>query len=508
KAGEGGSFVLINGTPYVWQLAAIDSYQMNAWSFPSLISPGGMEKVYVEWDQSIFDDAYDDGGWVIYGLAGTSNQFQLQATATGNTYNTSFTLQVYFNGISTANNPQGSLLNLGWVHDGNTVFILSGTAGNYHSINPPSNWMQNSLPTIGNRILRHLTIPGSHDAGMSFINGSTFFGSEDHVLTQTLSIGGQLARGSRYFDLRPTISSGIFKSGHYTNLSVVGYQGANGQSFSSIIDDVNAFTANNAELIILNLSHDLNSDNYSSLKQSDWNNLFVQLFALHHLFVAPNPTTVDLSKLALRQFIGNGQAAVIVIVQPPSDPSVTLGLWQTQGFYNATTQFAVYDNYSNSNDLSYMSKNQLNLLEEHRLNYNSQEFLLSWTLTQQTIDFTQKDAPSIIDYGNIANNALFTLLPPTIKSTLNIVFPNIIYIDNFNRSDVTALAIAINDMVNINDPAPSSTSSTSAPSPTSTEIVSEEQAGMDRRLARQAPLAYHWTNIIRNVCRHNGRAME
>ncbi|PSR92365.1 hypothetical protein PHLCEN_2v4723 [Hermanssonia centrifuga] len=421
-----------------------------------------MQKVYVEWDQSIFDDQGDDGGEVVYGLTGTSNQFQLQARAT----DTSFNLQAYFTAISTANNPQGSTINLGWVHDGNTVFILSGTAGNYHSINPPSNWMQNSLPTIGNRLLRHISIPGSHDAGMSFINGSTFFGSDDeHVLTQTLSIGGQLARGSRYFDLRPTISSGIFKAGHYSTFPVIGYQGANGESFSSIISDINSFTANNAELIILNLSHDLNSDNYSRLKQNDWNNLFQQLSGIRNLFVAPNPTTVDLSRLALRQFIGSGQAAVIVIVQPPGDTSVTLGSWASQGFYNATTQFAVYDNYSNSNDVNYMSQNQLTLLAQQRSNPNNGEFLLSWTLTQQAIDFTQKDAPSIIGYGNIANNALFTSLPPAISST---VFPNIIYIDNFNRTDVTALAVAINDIVQINDPAPTSASSASAPTVTAT----------------------------------------
>ncbi|THG95539.1 hypothetical protein EW026_g6133 [Hermanssonia centrifuga] len=441
-AGEGGSFVLINMTPYNWNQIYIHSYQMNAWGFPQSVPAGSMAKVYVEWDQSIFDDQEDDGGQVIYQLQGApiSASFQLQASAT----TTSFNLQAYYTNIATTSHPLGSVVDLGWVHDGNTVFVLSGVPGLLmNTINPPTNWMQLSLPTVGNKPLRQLVIPGSHDSGMSLIDGSTFFGDDaDHVLTQTLSVGGQLANGARYFDLRPVISSGIFKTGHYSTLPVVGYQGANGESFSQIISEINAFTSVNAELIILNLSHDLNTDSgYGSLTQANWNQLFQQLSGLSHLYVAPNPTTIDLSTLPLSQFIGQGSAAVIVLVDA-GDTTVTLGSYASRGFYNSTTQFPLFDSYANTNDLSTLESDQLTKLAQNRTSWNSSEFLLSWTLTQQPIDFTQKDAPSIIDYANQANNDLFTALPPVINRNL---FPNILYIDNFNRTDVTALAIGIND---------------------------------------------------------------
>ncbi len=114
---------------------------MNAWGFPQSVpagkqhinllilycttvadpSIGSMAKVYVEWDQSIFDDQEDDGGQVIYQLQGApiSASFQLQASAT----TTSFNLQAYYTNIATTSHPLGSVVDLGWVHDGNTVFF-------------------------------------------------------------------------------------------------------------------------------------------------------------------------------------------------------------------------------------------------------------------------------------------------------------------------------------------------------------------------------------------------
>ncbi|THG95538.1 hypothetical protein EW026_g6132 [Hermanssonia centrifuga] len=354
RAGEGGSFVLINMTPYNWNQISISSYQMNAWNFPQSVLAGTMAKVYVEWDQYIFDDQEDDGGEVVYQLQGApiSASFQLQARAT----TTSFNLQAYYTNVATTSHSLGSIVDLGWVHDGNTVFVLSGVPGHFNTINPPTNWMQLSLATVGNKPLRQLVIPGSHDSGMSFVDGSTFLSSADHVLTQTLSVGGQLANGARYFDLRPVISSGIFKTGHYSTLPIIGYQGANGESFSQIISEINAFTAANAELIILNLSHDLNTDSgYGSLTQANWNQLFQQLSGLSHLYVAPNPTTIDLSTLPLSQFIGLGSAAVIVLVDA-GDKTVTLGSYASQGFYNSITQFPLFNSYADSNDLSTLEK--------------------------------------------------------------------------------------------------------------------------------------------------------
>ncbi|KAF7791997.1 hypothetical protein EIP86_003024 [Pleurotus ostreatoroseus] len=284
-------------------------------------------------------------------------------------------------------------------------------------------------------------MPGSHDAGMSVIEGKTGFVTDEDVLTQTQNIGQQLTFGSRYFDLRPVIASGVFKTGHYSDLDVIGFQGADGQAFSEIISELNAFTASNAELVVLNLSHDLNTDSgYGTLTQSDWNNLFQQMTGINHLFIAPNPTTVDLTSMTLNQFIGSGQAAVLVIVQP-SGSGISLGSFATQGFYTYS-QYNAYNSYADTDNLTTMINDQLTKMRSVRTSPTSQLFLLSWTLTQDAEDIVFDE--SIIDLANEANAALDSNLSGAYTST---TYPNIIYIDNFSSTDATELAMTINSKV-------------------------------------------------------------
>lgn len=318
---------------------------------------------------------------------------------------------------------------------------LTFTLGRPVRSTTPTAWMQSSLSVIGNRPLRSICMPGSHDAGMSVIEGKTAFVTNEDVLTQTGNIGSQLSFGSRYFDLRPVIASGVFKTGHYSEIEIVGWQGADGQAFSEIISELNAFTASNAELIVLNLSHDLNTDSgYGTLTQSDWNNLFTQMLGINHLFIAPNPTSVDLTTMTVNQFIGGGNAAVLVIAQP-SDSSITLGSFATQGFYTYG-QYNAYNNYADTDDLDTMISDQLSKMRSIRTSPTSQLFLLSWTLTQDAGDIITDD--SIIDLANKADAALDSNLSGAYTST---TYPNIIYIDNFSSSDATSLAMTINSSV-------------------------------------------------------------
>ncbi|PSR84202.1 hypothetical protein PHLCEN_2v5490 [Hermanssonia centrifuga] len=433
RAGQSGKFVLINHTPYEWAQVSSTDDQMDSWSFPSVIPAGAVQTVNVEWDEADFDKQAESGAEVVYALMGTPNSFQLQARAPSS----GFTLQALLHNIATVGNPQGSTINLGWNTNGTTAFVLAGKEGEFASSNPPTNWMQSSLSTIGSRQLRSIAMPGSHDAGMSVITGKTAFVDADDVLTQTGSIASQLTFGSRYFDIRPVIASGVFKTGHYSDISIVGWQGADGQAISDIINEINAFTASNAELIVLNLSHDLNTDSgYGALTQTDWNNLLQQLTGINHLFVAPNPTSVDLTSMTLGQFIGNGQAAVLVITQPSG--SISLGSFATQGFYTYS-QYNAYNSYSDTDSLSTMVSDQINKMKTVRTSPTSQLFLLSWTLTQGAGDII--DGTSILDLANEADSALSSDFSGAYTST---TFPNILYIDNFASSDATALAMAVN----------------------------------------------------------------
>lgn len=128
--GQGGHVVLVNGTPYNWQRTGQHSYQMNTWSFPDFIPAVTCIDVYVEWYQFIFPHQRDDAGEAEYTLTGTDSKFELQARS-GDTFN----IQVYLKNITTQNNGQGSIIPLGWNHDGCVYFILSGTrATSYRTI--------------------------------------------------------------------------------------------------------------------------------------------------------------------------------------------------------------------------------------------------------------------------------------------------------------------------------------------------------------------------------------
>jgi len=188
-------------------------------------------------------------------------------------------------------------------------------------------WLQNNLSVLGSRPLRHICMPGTHDAGMSAYNSGTAFTHSCDTVTQTTGILGQLQYGSRYFDIRPVISGGQFMTGHYTDVTQLNsWQGANGQSIQSIIDDVNNYTASNSELVVLYLSHDLNTDlgnsSYAPLTQQEWNTLLTLLQeGINNLFVT---SASDLTTLTLNTFIGNNKAAVVVVVDP-SGTGISLG---------------------------------------------------------------------------------------------------------------------------------------------------------------------------------------
>jgi hypothetical protein len=137
--------------------------------------------------------------------------------------------------------------------------------------------MQSNLDSFGCQPLRHLCMPASHDAGMSKLDGKTSGADSLDTETRNLDIAGQLTYGARYFDIRPVIADGTFKTGHYSKVLGL-YQGGNGQSIADIISQVNSFLAKNHKLVILDLSHDFDSDSgYKELTQDQWNQLLKQL---------------------------------------------------------------------------------------------------------------------------------------------------------------------------------------------------------------------------------------
>lgn len=377
-------------------------------------------------------------------------------------------MSVEIDGVKTPENPSGNkfVQQLTWKHDGWTTFQLvsRGDTGTYvtHSLTP--DWMQRNLDWLGHRPLHTICMPGSHNAGMSLI--SQVYANDIPAIRdfmgplcqcQAVSVAEQLQWGSRYFDVRPFISGGEFWTGHYT-----GTKGARGQSISSIVDNINQFTSQYNELIIINLSHETNSDEKSgqnwreNFNQQEWTKLASILLGLNHRYLAVTDHQADLSSLTLNDFIGSGKPAVIIVADV-SDPSL-LGPHASEGFF-LPRQLNTYDQYSDSPVLNVMVGNQLQKMRDFMVQKDQKIFLLSWTLTQHTeqivltiinnnlkLDPTHKQDFSIAGLAAQANQALFQFLLPNVSEK---AFPNIIYLDYLHGSYLFAgAALAVNAKVN------------------------------------------------------------
>ncbi|BDD06362.1 hypothetical protein [Aureibacter tunicatorum] len=312
-----------------------------------------------------------------------------------------------------------------------------------------SSWMQDNMSLIGPRKLIDICITGSHDSGMSKITGHTLGGTECNTITQTHDVGGQLNLGARYFDIRPVITGGGYSTGHYTHVGDTSWQGANGETIQEIINGVNAFTSENAELVILNLSHSLNTDlgnnSYASFTQDEWNGLFKMLAdetnGLKFLFSMPSDS--DLTKQTLETFIGNGKSAVIVIVE---GDNVDLSDYSGKGFYPYSSLNA-YNKYSDTNDVNAMMSDQLKKMKEQR--EKGSYFLISWTLTQDAVQAVGCNSPifpadSVLDLASTADSKLLSHLKPAITQS---DYPNIIYIDDIVNRDFVTVAMYANGLI-------------------------------------------------------------
>ncbi|KAL0487505.1 hypothetical protein AKO1_004201 [Acrasis kona] len=424
---QDGFLDIVNGTPYNWTLDNI--HQTNTWGFPQSVNAFTTQTIHIE---------REDPGEVQYNIPGVGS-FEIQARN-----NNGFSIQVVLQNFATQNSGQGSVVELGWNHDGNITFSISGTQGNLISSGAThANWMQQNLKTIGSRTLRHLCIPGSHDSGMSKLQHSTAFSTIHNTVTQVNSIANQLAVGVRFFDLRPVISSGQFYTGHYSLVDIAvykGWQGGCGQSLDEIIQQLNQFTANNKELVILDISHSYDTDtgnnNYPPFTAQQYIQLFDKMSAIDNLYVAPSGA--NLVDLTLNQFIDNNRAAVVVVMEDgPSIPEP----YNSKGFY-AASQFAINNSYSDKNDVDQMAKIQFDNMKRVRTNPDAEYYLLSWNMTQQGLQNVYGE--SILSMATRANYHLYTQLMAHVNKQS---YPNVIMIDKVENPDVAVLAMAINTLI-------------------------------------------------------------
>jgi len=398
-----------------------------------------VESVYIEAAAGLTQTISDDAGEANYTISSSSDvdvEFSLIST--------SGSPEIYATllGISTINNPEGSVLSIGFQEGGWVPFILVGDDSSFAGNNPPEDWMQANIQYIGCRSLRQLCIPGSHDAGMSQFNAHTAADPEN-TLTQTLGVGDQLAAGARYFDIRPVISGGGYWTGHYSN-TIIGWQGADGQSIQSVIDDVNSFTASNQELVILYLSHTANTDtDYSPFDDDEWNNLLYEFYAgLNYLFQY-DTSVPDITALPLSIFIQSSAAVVVVV-----DESFDLNAYHYAGLgFFSKSQFPQTGSYTETDNMDVMREDQYNKLLSDRTSPDDEVFQLFWTQTltpqEDTDPFDSIIARAAYIYPHLFETGTAPHTGPLLWTSSS-TYPNIILIDNVQPDRfLTSLAIGI-----------------------------------------------------------------
>lgn len=339
-----------------------------------------------------------------------------------------------------------------------------------------ASWMEENLFILGTKKLKEICIPGSHDSGMSILAGcNNNLITKEVVLTQSFSIFQQLLFGIRYFDIRPVIFNGIYYTGHFYFINGVMYGGV-GETIDEIIDSTNRYTKIYNELVIFNISHGYNIDeSRSSLNQNEWDKLFSILCNINYLYhdeESVNLTEINLNKYILKN--ENPQSSVIIIIRDRLAPvnshnglpvsinpqylgkgffyGVELSYVENDKIKGKVTyelpkqiNFPIYDNWSDTEDLSYLKIDQLNKLRNHNKKY----FLLSWTLSLTSIEKNNlKDIASItnsiLNYANLTNQMLNNFVEYIQSDEFQDCYPNIIQIDKVDSDNITKIAMEIN----------------------------------------------------------------
>jgi len=400
--------------------------------------------VYIEWNENISVNKSQNRGDVTFSIDSTPSSFDLQARYEDGDPR----VNIYLSGMSTMSEAYGAIVNLGYVSNKrpypryNAIpFIIAGTDGRFICNSPnrlsPS-WLQLNLPMLGQRTLRQICLPESHDTGMWTRGKGTAAVTDGVVLTQSKDVTAQLGYGVRVLDIRPVISGGQLYTGHYSD-----NRGANGGSMASIVDQVNAFTDTYPELVIIRLQNEWQTDatpNYRRFNQDEWNRLFSELSRLKHLFTWPAGST-DLTKLTLSQYIGNKRAAVILILHKDSRDA-SLGPYAEKGFYYDSA-FPLFDQYANSNDPNSLMNDQFAKMQREKPNPDSKMFNIGWALTQQTADVITSVLDPSKTIRAFASYMNTRLAPELVRKCTKASFPNVLGIDYIQDTIPVAVATAI-----------------------------------------------------------------
>lgn len=160
-----------------------------------------------------------------------------------------------------------------------------------------------------------LSMPGSHDAGMYKVNSNTSRANAEGLLTQTNHVLDQLKFGARWFDIRAYAVGNEFYCGNFAHAGAYGWHGGTGEYIFDVIDDVNRFTRDNKELIILRITPLANADGGSPLSTSQQVSLIKLLYERLNYVRKVTNSDVDyverVHEQSLDKYVGTNECVVL-----------------------------------------------------------------------------------------------------------------------------------------------------------------------------------------------------
>ena len=328
------------------------------------------------------------------------------------------------------------------------------------SMGDMDHWMGHTgLRLWGDRTLRQLCIPASHDSGMWKLPWSTNGASEATVITQRKTILDQLNLGVRWFDIRPVYHKGQWVCGHYTWADKLSsWQGGEGEGIDEMVVGINAFTDRHSELIVLDVSHvysirdvppaDLfRKDDFQAPTATQWSNLHKKLQNLSSRCGLPSG---NLTAKMLKEFIGpsgitnSTLSAVLVLFEEAKDNagrviSVPSG-HLTHGMYLKKDvwpfESSDWDPKKDSQRLQAF-RNQASQSDAKPYCYAGYHSMSDG----QAIDATARVGETVVELSDDSMAKLFTELFPACTETL---YPAALMADGVRLPDLTALCLALN----------------------------------------------------------------
>lgn len=312
-----------------------------------------------------------------------------------------------------------------------------------------ASWMQDNLALLGDKSLKQLMLPASHDAGM-YLSG---FLDKDFGKTQTLDLYDQLSNGIRYFDLRPL----------YKNNELYIYHGSiTGPKLSDVLDQIKKFMEEgHHELVILKFSH------YGAFNLHIYPKLVDEIDHKLGNWLYSTPLALSggkrLAERPLSDYISTTGAILVVcdcdkdkdrcnLDYPLQHPQPGIWVYRDRDMAPEKDELRVYDDYTGTEKYETMKADQLRKFD----NFNDKDphcdlFLLSWTLTPggfPHIPFV----PSLCKPANRRLGADMAHLVPNKYGCI----PNLIYVDCVESARVTDVALFQNlaDQFHFKTPAP------------------------------------------------------